>query len=166
MNYLLNEGLADTVMVYLIIKKLSTPFDEWDAYKLGIIDIKGNKLKNPKSSDERKSWNVFNRFIANIKKILSKFVGPSRFGAIVTAAYLLRDSQIPLLKNNLLNENIEDVGLTANTQLKIKQLMNETKIETYDSDNEMFLAFMIEKNLGKFMDKDLDFLKMGEFKDE
>lgn len=163
MNYLLNEGLADTVMVYLIIKKLSTPFSEWDAFKLGIIDDKGKKLKDPKSSQERKSWTVFDRFIANIKKILSKFVGPSRFGAIVTAAYLLRDSQIPLLSKNLLTENID---LTANMQLNIKQLMNETKIETYNSDNEMFLMFMIEKNIKKFVDKDLDFLKMGEFEDE
>lgn len=163
MNYLLNEGLADTVMVYLIIKKLSTPFPEWDAFKLGIIDDKGKKLKDPKSSQERKSWTVFDRFIANIKKILSKFVGPSRFGAIVTAAYLLRDSQIPLLSKNLLTE---DINLTANMQLNIKQLMNETKIETYNSDNEMFLMFMIEKNIEKFMDKDLDFLKMGEFEDE
>lgn len=163
MNYLLTESLANTVVVYMIIKQLSLPFEEWDAFELGIIDDEGNKIKKPRSSKERKAWTVFDRFIANIKKILSKFVGPSRFGAIVTAAYLLRDSQVPLLNKNLLTESNDSVDLTANMQLQIKQLMNETNIEPYDTGNAMFLLFMVEKNMSKFLEKDLDFLKMGEF---
>jgi len=164
MKYLITEGLADTVMVYLIIKKLSTPFTEWEAYKKGIIDENGKKIKTPITAEERRAWTVFDRFVANLKKIMSKFVGKSKFAAIATSAYLLRDSQSALFKNNLLTESQEEIDLTANMQLKIKQLMNETKIETYSGDNEMFLLFMIERNIDKFMDKDLDFLKMGEFK--
>ena len=164
MKYMITEGLADTVMVYLIIKKLSTPFTEWEAYKKGLIDENGKKIKTAVTFDERKSWTVFDRFIANLKKIMSKFVGKSRFAAIATSAYLLRDSQKVLFNNNLLTEKQEEIDLSANMQLQIKQLMNETNVDTYNGDNEMFLLFMIEKNIDKFIDKDLDFLKMGEFK--
>lgn len=166
MNYILNEGLADTVMVYLIIKKLSTPFKEWPAYDLGLIDDRGNKTKEAISFKERKTWTAFDRFIANLKKILTKFAGPSRFAAVVTSAFLLRDSQKTLLKKNLLLESNTEIELTAIDQLKIKRLMDVLQIETINSENESFVSFLIERNINNVIDKDLNFLKMGEFSDE
>ncbi len=165
MSFLIKESLADTVMIYLIIKKLSKPFPEWEAYKLGLIDKDGNKLKTAMSFKERRAWTVFDRFIANLKKIMSKFVGKSRFAAIATSAYMLRDSQTILLDKDLLMEDT-NIDLSANTQLKIKQLMNEVNIESMNIDNEMFFAFMVERNLPKMLDKNIDFLKMGEFINE
>jgi len=163
MKCLLDESLADTVMVYLIIKKLSKPFKEWDAYKLGLIDQDGKKQKEAITFTERKAWTVFDRFIANLKKIMSKFVGKSRFAAIATAAFLLKDGKY-LTQKDLILES--DIDLDIHTQLEIKKLMNEVDMDGYYSENEMFMLFMIEKNIHKFIDKDLDFLKMGEFLDE
>jgi len=163
MKCLLDESLADTVMVYLIIKKLSKPFKEWDAYKLGLINADGEKQKEAITFTERKAWTVFDRFIANLKKIMSKFVGKSRFAAIATSAYLLKDSNFLAQKDLILEE---DIDLDVHTQLEIKKLMIEVELESFRSENEMFMLFMIEKNIHKFIDKDLDFLKMGEFLDE
>ncbi len=166
MSFLIKESLADTVMVYLIIKKLSKPFPEWEAYKLGLIDADGKKLKTAMSFKERRAWTVFDRFIANLKKIMSKFVGKSRFAAIATAAYMLRDSKTILYTNDLLNESKDELGLTANTQLKIKQLMNDVQIEAVDLKDEVFFTFMVERNMNKMITQNIDFLKMGEFEDE
>jgi len=164
MSYLIKESLADTVMVYIIIKKLSKPFEEWEAFKIGLIDKDGKKLRTAITFKERKTWTVFDRFIANLKKIMSKFVGKSRFAAIATSAYMLRDSQTILLDKNLLFEH-QDIDMSVNTQLQIKQLMNEVDIESMNLDNEVFFAFMVERNLPKMLDKNIDFLKMGEFED-
>ena len=38
-------GVVDIFMVYQFLKRLATPFEKWDAYKLGIIDKEGNILK-------------------------------------------------------------------------------------------------------------------------
>jgi len=37
--------LVDSVIAYRILRMLTTPFIETDAYKLGIIDNKGKELK-------------------------------------------------------------------------------------------------------------------------
>ena len=36
---------VDSIITYRILHKLVTPFDQTDAYKLGIIDQYGNPLK-------------------------------------------------------------------------------------------------------------------------
>lgn len=91
-NYLLTESLIGGISVYMILRKLMTDFSEWDAYKLGIIDKNGKKLKHPVSSKEREAWDILTRFCWNIKKISMKFIGKSKFAQYFTAAYLLKDS--------------------------------------------------------------------------
>ena len=36
---------VDTLITYRILRLLTTPFDQQDAYRLGIIDKRGNVLK-------------------------------------------------------------------------------------------------------------------------
>ena len=40
---------VDSIIAYRILKLLVTPFDQTDAYKLGIIDAKGKELKRMQS---------------------------------------------------------------------------------------------------------------------
>jgi len=42
-------NLVDLYIVYRIIRKLTTPFSEWEAFKYGVIDAEGNIIK--KSED-------------------------------------------------------------------------------------------------------------------
>jgi hypothetical protein len=171
MAFMITEGIADTVVVYLIIKKLSTPFEEWDAYKMGIIDEKGKKIRSPKGSKERKAWTVFDRFIANLKRIMTKFVGRSRMAALVTAAVLLRDSMTPLLNGNMLTERMDGLSYTAMQQLSVKRLINGSELPSVSipEDNEEIQAF--EFNVEKYIpiisamleDKSIDeFFEVGE----
>ena len=39
-------AIFDAVLTYQFIKKLTTPFNKMKAYELGLIDEKGNFLKN------------------------------------------------------------------------------------------------------------------------
>lgn len=83
---------VDAVIVYEIIKRLSVPFDETDAFKLGLIDKNGKKLKSASTSEEKKAVTLFDRMIFNLKRILSKFGLTSKFSTFSAALFLLRES--------------------------------------------------------------------------
>jgi len=99
-KYILSESLIGSVSVYMILRKLMMPFNEWDAFKLGIIDKDGNKKKHPVTAKERESWDMLTRLCWNIKKITTKFIGKSKFASYFTAAYLLKDSLNSYIKVN------------------------------------------------------------------
>ena len=40
----------DLFVTYRFLRLLTTPFEDTDAFKLGIIDEKGNRIKLPKST--------------------------------------------------------------------------------------------------------------------
>jgi hypothetical protein len=122
---ILTESVFNTVALYMILKKLMTPFAGWDACKLGIIDAKGKKLREPVSSKERDAWDLLTKFVWNFKKIISKFIGPSDFAASFSAAYLLKDSiSLFYVEKNMqkINETILN-DFTAARQLVIFNLI-------------------------------------------
>ena len=100
---ILNEAQGDITKVigaftvYKFIKLMATPFRSMDAYKFGIIDDKGKFLKKSEeltSSKERKSVDVFNRLIINLKKIMKKIPDPSlqaKLRNVATAMILIKE---------------------------------------------------------------------------
>lgn len=87
--------IVDTVTTYQFIKRLVTPFDKWQAYKLGIIDKEGRVLrpkKDLKTPAEKDAWGRFDILVANLKKILNKVPGMStRLGSIAAAMFLMKE---------------------------------------------------------------------------
>ena len=87
------SAIVDTYITYRIIKTLVTPWDEQDAFKLGIIDKKGKVLKKSKelkTSKERDAYTVLIRFVFNLKRLLNQVPGGrSKFGSYAAAAVLL-----------------------------------------------------------------------------
>ena len=67
--------LVNAFVIYQFIRLLIKPFDQTDAFKLGIIDKDGNYLKKQgdlKTAEEKKASNIFTRLVWNLKKILNK----------------------------------------------------------------------------------------------
>ena len=92
----LNEGLLtgafNLATAYFFVKKMATPFKKTKAYKLGIIDEKGNilkKMKELESDEERKAYTLLDRVIWNIKKLMSFIPGGGSMLAGVAAATAL-----------------------------------------------------------------------------
>jgi hypothetical protein len=87
--------LVNMFVIYQFIKTLVTPFNKTEAYKLGIIDAKGNYLKKQKDLEtmaEKKASNIFTRLVWNIKKLLAKVPGGgSKLGSFAAALYLIRE---------------------------------------------------------------------------
>jgi len=96
--------LVDTLIVFRILKMLTTPFEKHQAYKFGFIDRKGKRIKevedengkmvknNPFTTKEKSSLTPLHRIVFNLKKIIEKVpFGKSQFASYVVALALLKE---------------------------------------------------------------------------
>ena len=96
---------GDLLLAYNFIKRLVTPFDETDAFKLGVIDERGKKIKNPENAKEELAFSTFNRLIFNIKKIVERLPGgKSKLASYGAALFLIKESANP--KDHYTDEEI------------------------------------------------------------
>lgn len=117
---------VDLFIVYELIKKLSTPFDKWEAYNTGVIDKDGNILKSPKerrnSLSDRKSFSKFDLLMLKIKRLLETIPGgKSKISNYGAALWLINEGNEENLTRKALIEYIE---LVENEELNI--LFEET----------------------------------------
>ena len=92
----------DLFVTYRFLKLLTTPFEKQDAFKLGIIDKDGNRIKQPNStrpavplatSELKNSYTILHKLVFNIKKIFSKVPGlRTKVGTYAAALFLLKDT--------------------------------------------------------------------------
>ena len=92
----------DLFVTYRFLKLLTTPFEKQEAFKLGIIDERGNRIKKPKSSlpavelnttELKNSYTILHKLVFNIKKIFEKVPGlRTKVGTYAAALFLLKDT--------------------------------------------------------------------------
>jgi len=90
-------AIFDAVLTYQFIKKLTTPFNKMKAYQLGLIDDKGNFLRDRSEFrvDERNALGLFDIMVINLKKLIAKIPGgASRMGTVAATLYLLRSKPL------------------------------------------------------------------------
>lgn len=92
----MSNKAIDLFLTYQFLRRLATPFEEWDAFKLGIIDKDGKVLKKGSTLDkpeERNAWGYFDRLVANLKKLLAKVPGgKTKIGTYAAALLLIKES--------------------------------------------------------------------------
>ncbi len=105
---------TDLYLVYQFLIRLTTPYTEWDAYKLGIIDKDGNILKKKndrKTSAEKEAFGTYDLMILKLKKLLGKLPGgESRIASYAAALWLIREWN-HFSDESYLNENISEEQL-------------------------------------------------------
>ena len=92
----------DLFVTYRFIKLLTTPFEKTDAFKLGIVDKDGNRIRKPNSSQVevelttsqlKNSYTILHKLVFNIKKIFSKLpLLKTKIGTYAAALFLLKDT--------------------------------------------------------------------------
>ena len=96
----------DLFVTYRFIKLLVTPFKDTDAFKLGIIDEKGNRVMPPpkggvrqtkpaplRTTEEKSAYTILHKLVFNIKKIFGKVPGlRTKLGTYAAALFLLKDT--------------------------------------------------------------------------
>jgi len=92
------KSAADLLYTFRFLKLLVTPFEETEAYKVGIIDENGQKRRdfNKNTVDNRKAYadhyTPFHRLVYNVKRFMSNAPGgSSRLASYAAALYLIRE---------------------------------------------------------------------------
>ena len=125
----------DLFVTYRFIKLLATPFEQQDAYKLGIIDKGGNRILPPPSKsgvkqtkpkplgtiEEKSAYTILHKLIFNIKKLFAKVPGlRTKLGTYAAALFLLKDT---------FKESVDDPDMFE------KEFMKYLKEEGYEIDD-------------------------------
>jgi hypothetical protein len=126
-------GPLDAWIVYRFIKTLVTPWDEMDAFKLGVIDASGHLLiKTDKMSDAQKaSYTLFHRLVFNIKRLIEKIPGgKSKIGTYAAALFLLKE-QMGDEEGVLIMEKSFMSYLKDNDAIAVSTLQEEYVLEEF-----------------------------------
>ena len=90
--------VADLVLVYQFLKRLTTPFNQTPAFDLGIIDERGQRIKSKelKTTEEKNAYGYFYRLVFNVKKLLERLPGgKNRLASYAAALFLIKESHKP-----------------------------------------------------------------------
>ena len=90
-------NVVDNAIALRILYLLIKPFDQWPAYRQGIIDSKGNILKPGVKSND---WSMLHRLVLRIKVLLGKLPGGESKIASVLAGYMLVRENINIRKDS------------------------------------------------------------------
>ena len=120
----------DLFVTYRFLKLLTTPFEKQDAFKLGIIDKDGNRIRQPKStkpavelatSELKNSYTILHKLVFNVKKLFNKVPGlRTKVGTYAAALFLLKDT---------IKESVDDPDVFE------KEFMKYLKEEGIEMDN-------------------------------
>jgi len=129
----------DLFVTYRFLKLLTTPFEKTDAFNLGIIDEKGNRIKKPKSTQPavelsttelKNSYTILHKLVFNIKKIFEKVPGlRTKVGTYAAALFLLKDT---------FRESVDDKDIFEKEFMKY---LKENNIEFDESISEEVIGF-------------------------
>ena len=129
----------DLFVTYRFLRLLTTPFEKTDAYKFGIIDKDGNRVKKPKStkpavelatSELKNSYTILHKLVFNIKKLFSKVPGlRTKVGTYAAALFLLKDP---------FKEHVDDPDMFEKEFMKY---LKENDIELDNEISEVVIGF-------------------------
>ena len=129
----------DLFVTYRFLRLLTTPFEDTDAFKLGIIDEKGNRIMQKKvkkpavelvTSEQKSSYTILHKLIFNIKKLFNKVPGlRTKVGTYAAALFLLKDT---------FKESVDDPDMFEKEFVKF---LKENNIEMDDEISEEVIGF-------------------------
>jgi hypothetical protein len=108
-NTMFNETIQKALHNQFLLRELNKSFEEFDAYKNGIIDSDGNKMKEPVTEQERSSYSPIVKTILKVKKYLG-----SKLELINQTAIMESETKLKYNKENHLavlkyEEKINDI---------------------------------------------------------
>jgi hypothetical protein len=66
-----HQSEIDTIMSFILIKKLVCPITQTKAFKLGLINSAGKVIKEPKNDEENQALTLLDRIVLKIKRLLN-----------------------------------------------------------------------------------------------
>lgn len=87
--------LVDNLIAFKILKMLVTPFDQTEAFHLGIIDAQGKTIRKSSTlttNAEKDAYNYLTRLVFGLKKIINRLPGgESKMKSLIAALWLVKE---------------------------------------------------------------------------
>lgn len=112
-NNMFRESVQSFLDNSVLINELKKDFKEFPAYKLGIIDQNGNKIKNPITEQEKVAFGPFVKTVIKLKKYLGAKTD------LIEAGALLEHNSVPV------QEDIVKYKKVLEYQDKVSDIVNE-----------------------------------------
>jgi hypothetical protein len=131
------------------LRLLTTRWDKTTAFKLGIVDKNGKKLKKPETAEEKSAYNTFHKLVYNIKRLINKIpLGKSTLASYAAALFLIK----------------EHAGISDKKLIKVIRESIGLDLSDYKPDlNEWYLTEDGEIETGKYaLARDIALPKTGE----
>jgi len=151
MSYIITEKLTSTLVVWMIMKRVTRGWSKWNAAKNGIISpVDGKRLRKPRTAKERESWDILDRFAWSLKRILTKFHGDNKLAYLFSLAYLMKENYVHTFNTNLdrYKEELEELTLTE--QKLYYEVISKIETSNIISENHLDLetnALKIKDNI-------------------
>jgi len=153
-------SIGNIYFVYQFLKKLVTPFEKTEAFKLGIIDNKGKILKKRRELTtvaEKEAYNLSDTLIWNLKKILAKVPGgSSKIASYAAALWLIKEQgngKIFVNEKELEKqffdyfEKLENDDLNESTFDNVSDKIVLGILQAYDEEQESHAKFLTLANV-------------------
>lgn len=126
--------IADAYVTYRILRMLATPIEKSAAYKKGIVDADGKKIKKPTSSSEKDAYSLLQRFVFKVQRALMKSPDRNARRLLTVAAAM-----------SILREH-DEKDLDSYTDLDVEALL-----EMYETDEKVIAeSTLLEHNTISF----------------
>ena len=153
-------SIGNIYFVYQFLKKLVTPFEKTEAFKLGIIDKKGKILKRRRDLStvaEKEAYNLSDTLVWNLKKILAKVPGGStKIASYGAALWLIKEQgngKIFVNEKELEKqffdyfEKLENDDLNESTFDNVSDRIVLGILQAYDEEQESHAKFLTLANV-------------------
>ena len=125
--------VIDNLIAYRVLSMLVKPFKDTDAYKLGIIDDKGNNLIKSRDftkQEQKDAYNYLTRLVFNLKKLLGKLPGgDNKTKNLIAALFLIKEahnkrlSQVDESRLSFILNLMDDGVCLAEEQLVVEDFL-------------------------------------------
>lgn len=135
-NAMIKETAEYGLTLGYLLRRLSKPLNEWDAYKLGLIDESGNILRKPASNLEKILLSKSDLYVIRLKQMLSE----AEIDILNNSIYLKK-----LDEAKTTQKIIEQYELEIDTQYKIKENIDQLQKIIAEANNAGLDIGTIEK---------------------
>lgn len=97
---------GDLVYTFRFLKLLVTNFEDTEAYKLGLIDAKGKRIRKSESPEDKDAYTPFHRLVFNIKKLIPG----GKIGSYASALYLIKEQFS--ISQRTIEQAMTELGIT------------------------------------------------------
>lgn len=113
---------TDTIYALRFLRLLTMKWEETEAYKVGVVDENGKKIKDPKTKEEKEAYTLFHRLVFNVRRLMPR----NRIANYAAAIFLVRE-HTGLSKDNIL-AILEAEGVDTNEELREDFFIKEDKL--------------------------------------